>query len=110
MDSIRSLARSCSSSATTSQQHTALAASSADDGPQWLLKASSSVAGPSAGIELRLPGRRVDHEIELRRRDRDRSPHPVRVPTATARLVNELLAELGRPPLIRKGRFEGWGA
>ena len=55
------------------------AASSADDGPQLLLKASSSVAGPSAGIELRLPGRRVDHEVELvavlgRRVDRSSPP------------------------------------
>ena len=41
------------------------ASSSADDGPQLFLKASSSVAGPGAGIELRLPGRRVDHEVEL---------------------------------------------
>lgn len=41
------------------------ASSPSDDGPQLFLKASSSVAGPSAGIELRLPGRRVDHEVEL---------------------------------------------
>ena len=41
------------------------ASSSADDGPTLFLKASSSVAGPSASIELRLPGRRVDHEVEL---------------------------------------------
>lgn len=41
------------------------ASSSADEGPQLFLKASSSVVGPSAGIELRLPGRRVDHEVEL---------------------------------------------
>jgi 2-keto-4-pentenoate hydratase/2-oxohepta-3-ene-1,7-dioic acid hydratase in catechol pathway len=54
------------------------APSSADDGPRLFLKASSSVAGPSAGIELRLPGRRVDHEVELvavigRRIDRART-------------------------------------
>jgi len=41
------------------------AATSPDDGPQLFLKASSSVAGPCAGIELRFPGRRVDHEVEL---------------------------------------------
>lgn len=41
------------------------ASSSADDGPQLFLKASSSVSGPSTGIELKLPGRRVDHEVEL---------------------------------------------
>jgi 2-keto-4-pentenoate hydratase/2-oxohepta-3-ene-1,7-dioic acid hydratase in catechol pathway len=41
------------------------ASSSASDGPQLFLKASSSVAGPGAGIELRWPGRRVDHEVEL---------------------------------------------
>jgi 2-keto-4-pentenoate hydratase/2-oxohepta-3-ene-1,7-dioic acid hydratase in catechol pathway len=41
------------------------ASSAPDEGPQLFLKASSSVAGPSAGIELRLPGRRVDHEVEL---------------------------------------------
>jgi len=41
------------------------ASSSADDGPTLFLKASSSVVGPSASIELRLPGRRVDHEVEL---------------------------------------------
>jgi hypothetical protein len=29
------------------------------------LKAASSVAGPGDGIELRLPGRRVDHELEM---------------------------------------------
>ncbi len=34
-------------------------------GPDVFLKASSSVAGPGDGLELRLPGRRVDHEIEL---------------------------------------------
>lgn len=41
------------------------AATSPDDGPQLFLKASSSVTGPCAGIELRFPGRRVDHEVEL---------------------------------------------
>lgn len=41
------------------------ASAAADDGPQLFLKASSSVAGPGAGIELRRPGRRVDHEVEL---------------------------------------------
>jgi 2-keto-4-pentenoate hydratase/2-oxohepta-3-ene-1,7-dioic acid hydratase in catechol pathway len=41
------------------------AASTADLDPQLFLKASSSVAGPCIGIELRLPGRRVDHEVEL---------------------------------------------
>jgi 2-keto-4-pentenoate hydratase/2-oxohepta-3-ene-1,7-dioic acid hydratase in catechol pathway len=33
--------------------------------PELFLKAASSVAGPSAGIALRFPDRRVDHEIEL---------------------------------------------
>jgi 2-keto-4-pentenoate hydratase/2-oxohepta-3-ene-1,7-dioic acid hydratase in catechol pathway len=41
------------------------ASTSAGDRSQLFLKASSSVAGPSAGIELRLPDRRVDHEVEL---------------------------------------------
>lgn len=41
------------------------ASPSAADGPQLFLKAPSSVAGPGAGIQLRLPGRRVDHEVEL---------------------------------------------
>lgn len=41
------------------------ASSAPGDGPQLFLKASSSVAGPGAGIDLRLPGRRVDHEVEL---------------------------------------------
>ncbi len=36
-----------------------------DAAPQLFLKASSSVAGPCDGLELRLPGRRVDHEVEL---------------------------------------------
>jgi 2-keto-4-pentenoate hydratase/2-oxohepta-3-ene-1,7-dioic acid hydratase in catechol pathway len=39
--------------------------SGAGDGPQLFLKATSSVAGPGAGIELRMPDRRVDHEVEL---------------------------------------------
>lgn len=33
--------------------------------PDLFLKAASSVAGPAEGIELSLPGRRVDHEVEL---------------------------------------------
>lgn len=33
--------------------------------PDLFLKAASSVAGPADGIELRMPGRRVDHEVEL---------------------------------------------
>ena len=33
--------------------------------PELFLKAASSVAGPGDGIELRLPGRQVDHEVEL---------------------------------------------
>ena len=41
------------------------ASSGAGDGPQLFLKATSSVAGPCTGIELRLAGRRVDHEVEL---------------------------------------------
>jgi 2-keto-4-pentenoate hydratase/2-oxohepta-3-ene-1,7-dioic acid hydratase in catechol pathway len=41
------------------------AAASADEGPELFLKAASSVAGPCDGVELRLPGRRVDHEVEL---------------------------------------------
>jgi 2-keto-4-pentenoate hydratase/2-oxohepta-3-ene-1,7-dioic acid hydratase in catechol pathway len=41
------------------------AASSGGDGPELFLKAASSVAGPSAGIELRFADRRVDHEVEL---------------------------------------------
>jgi 2-keto-4-pentenoate hydratase/2-oxohepta-3-ene-1,7-dioic acid hydratase in catechol pathway len=41
------------------------AAASPAGGPQLFLKASSSVAGPGAGIDLRFPGRRVDHEVEL---------------------------------------------
>jgi 2-keto-4-pentenoate hydratase/2-oxohepta-3-ene-1,7-dioic acid hydratase in catechol pathway len=32
---------------------------------ELFLKSSSSVAGPSDGIELRFDGRRVDHEVEL---------------------------------------------
>jgi 2-keto-4-pentenoate hydratase/2-oxohepta-3-ene-1,7-dioic acid hydratase in catechol pathway len=38
---------------------------SASPEPELFLKASSSVAGPGDGVELRLPGRRVDHEVEL---------------------------------------------
>jgi 2,4-didehydro-3-deoxy-L-rhamnonate hydrolase len=37
----------------------------ASSGPEMFLKAASSVAGPGDGIELRLPGRRVDHELEM---------------------------------------------
>jgi 2,4-didehydro-3-deoxy-L-rhamnonate hydrolase len=33
--------------------------------PDLFLKAASSVAGPAAGIKLGLPGRRVEHEVEL---------------------------------------------
>lgn len=33
--------------------------------PDLFLKSPSSVVGPSEGIELRLPGRRTDHEVEL---------------------------------------------
>lgn len=33
--------------------------------PDLFLKAASSVAGPADGIALGLPGRRVDHEVEL---------------------------------------------
>jgi len=33
--------------------------------PELFLKAASSVAGPGDGIELHLPGRNVDHEVEL---------------------------------------------
>lgn len=33
--------------------------------PDLFIKAVSSVAGPAAGIKLGLPGRRVDHEVEL---------------------------------------------
>jgi 2-keto-4-pentenoate hydratase/2-oxohepta-3-ene-1,7-dioic acid hydratase in catechol pathway len=38
---------------------------SGDAVPELFLKAASSVAGPGQGIELRFPGRRVDHEVEL---------------------------------------------
>jgi 2-keto-4-pentenoate hydratase/2-oxohepta-3-ene-1,7-dioic acid hydratase in catechol pathway len=33
--------------------------------PELFLKAASSVAGAGEGLRLRLPGRRVDHEVEL---------------------------------------------
>jgi len=33
--------------------------------PELFLKSPSSVVGPSDGIELRFPGRQVDHEVEL---------------------------------------------
>ena len=33
--------------------------------PDLFLKSATSISGPSAGVELRLPGRRTDHEIEL---------------------------------------------
>jgi 2-keto-4-pentenoate hydratase/2-oxohepta-3-ene-1,7-dioic acid hydratase in catechol pathway len=47
--------------------------------PELFLKAASSVAGPGDGIELGVPGRRVDHEVELavvigRRVERGSSP------------------------------------
>lgn len=41
------------------------AASATPPGPELFLKAASSVAGPGEGLELRLPGRRVDHEVEM---------------------------------------------
>jgi len=34
-------------------------------GPELFLKAASSVAGAGDGLQLRLPGRRVDHEVEM---------------------------------------------
>jgi 2-keto-4-pentenoate hydratase/2-oxohepta-3-ene-1,7-dioic acid hydratase in catechol pathway len=34
-------------------------------GPEFFVKSSASLAGPHDGIDLRLPGRRCDHEIEL---------------------------------------------
>jgi 2-keto-4-pentenoate hydratase/2-oxohepta-3-ene-1,7-dioic acid hydratase in catechol pathway len=40
-------------------------ASATPPGPELFLKAASSVAGPGDGLGLRLPDRRVDHEIEL---------------------------------------------
>ena len=40
-------------------------ANSPPPGPAFFLKAASSVAGPGDGLELRLPGRRVDHEVEM---------------------------------------------
>ena len=40
-------------------------ASPTPSGPDVFLKASSSVAGPGDGLELRLPGRHVDHEVEM---------------------------------------------
>ena len=33
--------------------------------PDLFLKSATSISGPSAGVELRLPGRRTDHEVEL---------------------------------------------
>jgi 2-keto-4-pentenoate hydratase/2-oxohepta-3-ene-1,7-dioic acid hydratase in catechol pathway len=33
--------------------------------PDLFLKSATSISGPSAGVELRLQGRRTDHEIEL---------------------------------------------
>lgn len=33
--------------------------------PDLFLKSATSISGPSGGVELRLPGRRTDHEIEL---------------------------------------------
>ena len=33
--------------------------------PDLFLKSATSVCGPSAGVELRLAGRRTDHEVEL---------------------------------------------
>ena len=41
------------------------AGSAVDGAAELFLKAASSCAGAGDGIELRLPGRRVDHEIEL---------------------------------------------
>jgi 2-keto-4-pentenoate hydratase/2-oxohepta-3-ene-1,7-dioic acid hydratase in catechol pathway len=48
--------------------------------PELFLKATSSVAGPGDGIKLGVPGRRVDHEVELaavigRRVERGSSPN-----------------------------------
>ena len=43
----------------------AIVAGAASPDPELFLKAASSVAGPGDGLELRLPGRRVDHEVEL---------------------------------------------
>jgi 2-keto-4-pentenoate hydratase/2-oxohepta-3-ene-1,7-dioic acid hydratase in catechol pathway len=40
-------------------------ASATPPGPELFLKAASSVAGSGDGLELRLPGRRVDHEVEM---------------------------------------------
>jgi len=33
--------------------------------PDLFLKSPTSICGPSAGVELRFPGRRTDHEVEL---------------------------------------------
>jgi len=33
--------------------------------PDLFLKSATSICGPSAGVELRLAGRRTDHEVEL---------------------------------------------
>jgi 2,4-didehydro-3-deoxy-L-rhamnonate hydrolase len=41
------------------------ATDAAPEGPELFLKAISSVVGPAAGIKLGLPGRQVDHEVEL---------------------------------------------
>jgi len=40
-------------------------ATAAVAGPELFLKSPSSVAGASDGIDLRFPGRQVDHEVEL---------------------------------------------
>jgi 2-keto-4-pentenoate hydratase/2-oxohepta-3-ene-1,7-dioic acid hydratase in catechol pathway len=37
----------------------------AGGGPDLFLKSPSSVVGPAEGVELRFPGRRTDHEVEL---------------------------------------------
>ena len=41
------------------------AGTATDGAPDLFLKAASSCTGPADGIDLRLPGRRVDHEVEL---------------------------------------------
>jgi 2,4-diketo-3-deoxy-L-fuconate hydrolase len=42
-----------------------VAANAAVAAPDLFLKATTSVAGPADGLELRFPGRRTDHEVEL---------------------------------------------
>jgi 2-keto-4-pentenoate hydratase/2-oxohepta-3-ene-1,7-dioic acid hydratase in catechol pathway len=41
------------------------AAGATSHDPELFLKAASSIAGPGDGLELRKPGRRVDHEVEV---------------------------------------------